>query len=142
MRVAGFSQLHLFRRGHKPEIAPAASEFRTAVAFADTLRRSARSNWQWVHFPAGEFRETVTGERLKRQGMKPGWPDYLFISPEGQLHCLELKRKRGGRLTDPQKDFRDWCHKHKVPWKLANTYDAAIAAVSEWGVLKHEVRPQ
>lgn len=143
MRVAGASQLHLFKgRRQRLEAAPYVSEFRLAVAFADTLKRCARPDWRWTHFPAGELRETVTGERLKRMGLKPGWPDYQFVSPAGQIHFLELKRRRGAELTDEQEAFRDWCKACAIPWQLARTYDRAIEIVTKWGVLRLEVRPQ
>src|SRR4051812_11001559 len=143
MRIASLGQLHLFRRGHKPEAPPIASEFRLACAFADTLRRCARKDWQWTHFPAGELREAATGARLARMGLKPGWPDYQFLSPAGNIFFLELKRKASGsQLTDAQAKFRDWCRAHDVEWRLARTYDEAIAAATEFGVLRLEVKPQ
>jgi hypothetical protein len=141
MRVASAGQLHLFRRG-PPERVPPALEFATACALADTLKRSARADWQWSAFPAGELRSQATGERLRRMGLAKGWPDYLFVSPAGQLHFLELKRGTRGRLTDEQAAFRDWCVAHAVPWQLARSYDEAIAAVAAWGALKHKVEPQ
>ena len=144
MRVASLGQLHLFKgRRQKPEAPPAASEFRLSVAVADTLRRCARKDWQWTHIGHGELREAATGERLKRMGLKPGWPDYIFISPGGVAHFLELKRKaRGSNLTDAQEKFRDWCLAQSVPHAVARTYDEAIAIVTNWNVLRLEVRPQ
>ena len=141
MRIASLGQLHLWDRRKKANQPPYATEFRLACAFADTLRRTARKDWRWSHFPAGEFRETVTGERLRRMGLAKGWPDYLFLSPVGQIHCLELKRGRAP-LTTEQEGFRDFCKAHGVPWVVARSYDDAIAAVTKWGVLKLEVRPQ
>lgn len=142
MRVASLGQLHLFRRGHKPERPKPALEYKTAVALADTLRRCAREDWLWSHWPAGELRTDATGARLKRMGALPGVADYLFISPDGVAHFLELKRGRLGKLSAAQVEFRDWCLAYSVPWSLARSYDEAIAIVTEWGVLKYEVRPQ
>lgn len=141
MRIASLGQLHLWDRRKKANQPPYATEFRLACAFADTLKRFAKPDWRWSHFPAGEFRETVTGERLKRMGLKPGWPDYIFVSPDGRAHFLELKR-RSGTLTPAQEQFRDWCKACDVPWRMANSYDKAIAAVTAWGVLRLEVKPQ
>lgn len=142
MRVASLSQLHLFRRGNRPERPKPALEFKTACAVADTLARCADPTWKWSHFPSGEARTAAAGARLKRQGLKPGWPDYLFISPTtGQAYFLELKRGNGP-LSEAQAEFRDWCHAHRVPWHCARSYDDAIATVIAWGVLRREVRPQ
>lgn len=152
MRVANLEQLHLFRRGHKPAPRRSAPEFRTSCAFADLLRRSASPEWFWCHYPAGEERTarvdadgrrfSPAGARLKRMGLKTGVADYLFASPTGRLHALELKRRDGGDLSNDQEKFRDWCRAHNVPWRVARSFDQAVAIVTEWGVLKHEVRPQ
>lgn len=141
MRVANLAQLHLFRRGHKPERVQPALEFRTACAFAATLRQWAQDDWMWLHVPNGEARSAATGARLKRMGVKPGVPDYLFISPAGQAYFLELKRGNGA-LSETQIEFRDWCQAHGVPWHCARSYDEAVAAVTAWGVLRRKVRPQ
>src|SRR3954464_8578713 len=142
MRIASLGQLHLFRRGFKPIRPPKALEFETACAFADTLRRFARDDWIWTHFPAGELRSKATGARLKRMGLRAGVADYLFISPAtGQAYFLELKRGNGP-LSEAQAEFRDWCHAHRVPWHCARSYDDAIATVTAWGVLRLEGRPQ
>jgi hypothetical protein len=143
MRIASLGQLHLFKgKRQKGERPRPALEFRTACAFADTLDRCADPAWLWTHFPAGELRSAATGARLKRQGLKPGWPDYLFISPGGRLHCLELKR-RGSKLSDAQEAFGAWCsHRPSVRWCVAYSYDEAIATVTAWGVLRREVQPQ
>ena len=137
-------QLDLYKSNRQRGVAMRANptEFRVACAFSDTLRRFGRADWKFSAFPAGEHRAAITGERLRRMGLAKGWPDYLFISPQGQLHCLELKRRRGGQLTTEQAEFRDWCAAHGVPWCVAYSYDDAIAAVTAWGVLKREVRPQ
>jgi len=142
MRVASLAQLHLFRRGHKPERPKPALEFKTACAFADTLRQCAKPDWLWTHFPAGELRSKATGARLKRMGTRAGMPDYVFVSPDtGQAYFLELKRGNAP-LTPEQETFRDWCHTVRAPWHCARSYDDAIAIVTAWGVLKREVRPQ
>lgn len=142
MRVSGIGQLHLFRRGHKPERPKAALEFKTACALADTLRQCAKPEWMWTHFPAGELRAGAAGARLQRMGLRPGVTDYLFVSPAGLAHFLELKRRGGGELSEAQEQFRDWCKANAVPWRCCRSYDEAIAAVTAWGVLRLEVRPQ
>lgn len=141
MRIASAAQLHLFRRGNKPERPKAALEFHTACAFADTLDRYAHPDWRWTHFPAGETRTDAAGARLKRQGLKQGWPDYLFLSPAGEMHFLELKRGKAP-LSAKQCEFGDWCAAHGVPWHCARSYEDAVATVSRWGALRREVKPQ
>jgi uncharacterized protein (DUF58 family) len=64
----------------------------TVVAIADSLARGAAPGWIWTHFPAGEKRSEKTAALLKRMGVKPGFSDFLLISPNGRHHWLEIKR--------------------------------------------------
>lgn len=55
--------------------------------------------------------------RLKREGVSRGFPDYLIILSD-RLVAIELKRTRGSRVTDEQ---REWL------WALARCgVEAAI----------------
>ena len=51
------------------------------------------------HIPNGGRRSIKTAIRLKKEGVVPGVPD-LFI-PEWKL-WIEMKRKRGGKLSSSQ----------------------------------------
>jgi hypothetical protein len=66
---------------------------------------------KWTHFPAGEKRTAITGAKLKRMGMQPGWPDFQIIGIAGQYIGIELKAGKGG-LNENQKalhpELRDW----------------------------------
>ena len=56
------------------------------------------------HIPNGGSRDPREAHNLKRQGVKPGVPDICLPVPRGCFHGLyiELKRQRGGRLSDEQ----------------------------------------
>ena len=112
---------------------------RLHCAVADTLARCAAPDWQWSHFPAGEARTQETGRRLKRMGLKRGWPDIILISPEGAFYGLELKR-RTGSLTEAQEAFAAWCRRHRVPYAVAYGYDEAIAILTNWGALRLRIK--
>lgn len=103
-------QLNLFKskrqRGTKP---PSASEFERQCVIADLLKRWCNKQWRYTHLPMGEHRAWSTAERLKRMGVTPGWPDFLFVGPN--VCWLELKAQ-GGSLSDDQELLRDhlvWC---------------------------------
>jgi hypothetical protein len=132
-------QLALFVKPRKARPAP---EFNVCCLLADTLERYCHPEWFWTHFPAGEKRTKATGARLRRMGTKPGVADYLLISPEGQLHALEMKRSKTELLTFGQERFRDWCRAHGVPWHRANSYDEAVEVLNLWGVWKGSIKPQ
>lgn len=57
------------------------------------------------HIPNGGSRNKVEAANLKRQGVKAGIPDIFLPCPVGGKHGLyiELKRKKGGKLSTEQK---------------------------------------
>ena len=59
------------------------------------------------HVPNEGRRSVAGGARLKAQGMKPGVPDICLPVPVGRYAALyiELKRKRGGRVSDEQRGW-------------------------------------
>lgn len=107
-------------------------------AVVDALRQLCAPDWRWSHFPAGEARDARTGAKLKRMGTKPGWPDFVLISPRGMFHALELKRL-GGSLSDDQQGFQTWCIAHGVPHGVAYSLDDALAIFCHWGCLRSKV---
>ncbi len=123
-------------------VAPRAKEIELHMAVADVLRRFARPDWRWSHFPSGEARDERTGAKLKQMGLQKGWPDFLLFSPVvGQLHALELKRA-GEDLTDEQQEFRTWCLDNAIPHAIAWTLDDAMAALGRFGVLRIKFAPR
>ncbi|MCB5173678.1 hypothetical protein [Microvirga lenta] len=114
---------------------PSPKEIRLHFSVAKCLKDYARRDWQWTHFPAGEVRDEVTGAKLKRMGTKPGWPDFIFVSPEGVFHGLELKREGEG-LNDDQEDFHN--HAKAQGWKVAvaETFKDAVETLNAWGCLR------
>jgi hypothetical protein len=121
-------------RPHRaPVLRPKESKLQCDVA--RLLHDHCLPTWRWSHFPAGEKRDVITGARLKRYGLRTGWPDLILASPEGRLHCLELKRL-GETLSEAQQDFQLWCVRHGVPHCVADTFDQALAALDYWGCLR------
>jgi hypothetical protein len=149
-------QLHLFKsRRQRGVAAPPPLEFATQCALADTLRKWATPNWVWNHIPGGEERPaefikgkrvSFAGERTKRAGFQPGWPDLILIPPAGpkfwqRPHFLELKR-RGGKLTEHQASFALWCKLNGCPHAVADSYEAAVKILQRWGALMDRVKVQ
>lgn len=139
MAVEEYRQLDLLKgKRQKGKLPPEPLEFETQCALVRLLCYSADPEWWWTAFPSGELRTAATGGRLKAMGLRPGMADLVFISPNGQFWGLELKA-RGGRLSDSQEAFRHWCHRHGIAYAVADSYDAAVAVLVAWGVLKTEV---
>jgi hypothetical protein len=61
------------------------------------------------HIPNGGSRNRIEAARLKAQGVCPGVPDLCLPVARGAYHGLfiELKRQKGGRLSDEQKGWLD-----------------------------------
>src|SRR5262245_61189782 len=135
-------QLSLFagprQRGRRPKVR--ASEFVIHCMVADTLRRWLAPGWIWFHPANGELRQDSAGARLKRMGVRPGVSDIVLIAPAGgRVHALELKQW-GKHPTEPQIAFLEAVQAAGGQSAWAESYEAAIAILSEWGALRRRVR--
>jgi VRR-NUC domain len=126
-------QIDLFTR--RPRKPPPAPGFSLHVMIADVLDRWVSFGWRFTHFPSGELRDKITAARLKRMGLKPGWPDFVLLSPASLAHFLELKR-RGEHLSDRQDEFAGWCAAHGYPFAVADNFDAALAILKGWSAVR------
>ena len=70
-------------------------------------------SWRWpelamlFHIPNGGGRSKAEAGRFKAEGVKAGVPDLFLPAPRGEWHGLfiEMKRRKGGRLSDAQKEM-------------------------------------
>lgn len=138
------AQLHLRGKRQRTKLLPPL-EFRTQCAVADVLRRWAAPNWAWTHIGHGEQRSPVTGARLKRMGVQPGWPDFILLPPRyGQnprAHFLELKRQ-GGQLSEAQAGFQLWCSLNGYRFAIAHDLKGAFAILLSWGAVRSGIEMQ
>ena len=119
-----------------PTVRPLESRLQCDVAklLADHLL----PDWRASHFPSGERRDVRTGARLKRYGLKKGWPDVILVSPAGRFHGLELKRA-GETLTEDQEAFQLWAVRHGIPHSVADSFDQALAFLDAIGCLRIKI---
>lgn len=60
-----------------------------------------------VHIPNEGKRSNATGGRMKREGLRKGFPDIMLCVP----HCgyaglmIELKRTKGSKISEDQKEW-------------------------------------
>jgi hypothetical protein len=138
-------QLSLFKgkrqRGTRP---PPPKEFALHCAVADTVRRWILPGWIWSHFPAGEARPhevirgervSLTGARLQRMGLNPGFPDFQFFHLQGRCCFLELKRQ-GGDLSEEQVAIAKHLIRAGHGYLMTNSFDDAIATLVDWRILR------
>jgi hypothetical protein len=72
------------------------------------MEEAAYPDLHWLHhIPNGGTRNKREAAQLKMQGVKPGVSDICLPVPCGGYHGLyiELKRIRGGRTSDEQKEW-------------------------------------
>jgi hypothetical protein len=114
---------------------PPAPEFKVHCMVADVLRLSIAPGWLWWHTPNGEARSKATAGRLKRMGVKPGVSDFLLLSPEGQLHALELKRK-GDKPRDDQRAFLETVEAAGGRSRWVDSFNDAVTVLIGWGAVR------
>jgi hypothetical protein len=144
-------QLDLRKLKKRKRKAPPPLEFTLHVMVAEVLRRWRAPGWEWTHMPFGEKRHIATAKRLKRMGVKPGWPDFLFAgcdrpgAPRGQrlarMAFLELKRK-GNDLNDNQQHIMlhlEWCG---FDYLVTDSFDEAVSWLKRLGILPATVKVQ
>lgn len=110
-----------------------AHEYRLHCAVADFLRAAVPKDILWSHLPMGERRDARTGGKLKRMGTAPGWPDFIFLLPEGRTLFLELKGD-GGRLSRRQRDFHTGANRLGHRCLIARSVDDVQEALVTAGV--------
>jgi len=114
---------------------PSPKEIRLHFSVAKCLKDYGHHDWQWSHFPAGEKRDQKTGEKLRRMGLRPGWPDFILVSPTGIFHGLELKREGEG-LNDDQGEFHAHAKAHGWNVAIVDTFKDAVSVLNDWGCLR------
>ena len=135
-------QLNLFKgrrqRGTQP---PPPLEFVSHCFVADLLKRWCSEQWRWTHLPLGELRDKITAARLKRMGVNPGWPDFLFVGPNG-VFWLELKRRGSGRLSEEQAQMAAHLIACGHGYLCTSSVDDAVTQLKDLGILPSRIEVQ
>ena len=84
--------------------------------------------------PNGGDRHPAVAAKLKAEGVKAGVPDLFLPIPRGAHHGLfvEMKRQRGGKLSDDQKDWIIKLQAQGYEVKVCAGFEAAKAAIEEY----------
>ena len=147
-------QLSLFKGKRQKGIAPPPPlEFATHATLADICKRWLNPDWKFTHLPLGEYREhrinprtgkrySLSGQRLQRMGVMPGWPDFIFCGPEQQVFWLELKRFKTGRLSEDQSEVLAHLVACGFAVLVTTSLDDAVATLKQLGILRSTVELQ
>jgi hypothetical protein len=132
-------QLGLFKgpRQRGVTVKPRAKEYELHCMVADTLRRWCNPEWIYTHNPMGEKRDPATAMRLKRMGVTPGWPDFMFFGPMVLVVFLELKRPGGGgRLSVAQELVSQHLTLCGHAYHCVDNYDTALSILRLHGIVR------
>lgn len=132
-------QQTLFRSKRQRGTKPPPLEFASHVLVADLLRRWCNPEWEFTHLPFGEKRPIATAARLKRMGVRPGFPDFLFAGPNEKLVWLELKR-RGNKLSPAQEKIEAHLRQCGFDYLVADNVRDAVAWLRSFGILPDTIK--
>lgn len=90
-----------------------------------------------VHIPNEGKRSQSYGARLKRMGMKKGFPDLFFPISRSGYHGLFIEMKYGkGKLTDDQKEWLGRLIDNGYACYVCYSADEAIRIIKNYGKMK------
>lgn len=92
----------------------------------------------WFHPPNGGDRNQIVGRKLKIQGVKRGVPDVMIVDPPPLYPsnvgtAIELKRRKGGHLTDEQKEWLETLQERGWATAVCRGADEAIQFLESLG---------
>jgi hypothetical protein len=114
------------------------TEEQEQLALADLLNQLKLT---WFH-PANEgMRKPQYAAKQKRLGLKAGIPDVIILDvppkfPESRGAVIELKRQKGGRLSNDQRVWLQLFQLYKWQAAVCKGIDEAIEQLREWGYMK------
>lgn len=111
----------------------AASEHATQVAIIRYLDKVLPKSVRVVAV-SNNPRSRVSGGKEKARGMRKGFPDLILIG-ESIMGLIEVK-KEGGRLAPEQREWRDWCGSHLIPYAVCRSVDDVAETLKAWEVLR------
>lgn len=86
------------------------------------------------HSPNGGSRDFREAVKFKRMGVSPGFPDLVIPYARHGYHMLlvEMKRLKGGVLSDSQKDWRDFLIQEGYAWYEAKGHQECIKIIKDY----------
>ena len=106
----------------------------------DSLKYGGRP-LQWMHCPNEGKRKPQYIAKLKRLGLKSGFPDVIiFDSPPCDLTfkgaVIELKRVKRGVASDEQRDWINYFFNNQWRAAICHGIDQALEQLRYWGYLR------
>lgn len=133
--VTGIGANWVARAKAKARRAPAPLEAQDQAALIDHLERRAHPGVWWCAVPNGGSRNVIEAARLKGQGVVAGAPD-LVVCIDGRMIGLEMKRAKGGRLSEAQLLQKERIERAGGLWFVAHGLDEALSILSSLNAFK------
>lgn len=88
----------------------------------------------WSASSAGVRLSAGVAAKMKSQGIRPGWPDLMFLDPAtGFTRYIELKSDVG-TLSAEQREFAKACAAHDL-FRCCRSLEEVQAALKGWGLV-------
>jgi len=119
----------------KPPIADEATECRALIEWRDKIGVHRYPELALLyHIPNGGYRHAWTAHQLRRQGVKPGIPDYHLPVARGRFFSLyiEMKREDGGLLEPEQSAVHALLRGQGNRVELCLGWEPAVAVPEEY----------
>jgi hypothetical protein len=83
------------------------------------------------HIPNGGKRGKAEAARFKTEGVKKGMPDICLPVARGEHHALyiEMKRRKGGQLSQEQKEKIAWLIENGNRVEVCKGWEAAVEVI-------------
>lgn len=113
------------------------------IALAQILDQTLYNGRQlkWIHCPNEGNRKPQYTAKLRRMGLKPGFPDVIIFDsppnyPSLKGGVIELKRKKGGVISEAQQDWVEYFRTNGWDAWICKGLDEAIDILKHWGYIK------
>lgn len=106
------------------------TEAQEGLAFVAYLRRKGL---KFTHIPletGSSLEARRRAIRMKQQGTARGFPDYLIFVRDCAI-AIELKRRKGGRVTPEQKEWLETLNDAGIQARVCAGYEQAVEFVEE-----------
>ncbi len=130
------------------QVKRAAEHNAVMAAISEHDEQVAVVEYLYSRYPSALFWATPNGARLsggpskrarqmnalKAEGFLPGVSDLIIFEPRGKYSCmfLEMKRRKGGTVSDNQLDFLEQVEQRGAFTAIAHGAADAIAAIDEY----------
>lgn len=93
-----------------------------------------RNKIPFYHIPNGGYRKYEEAQKLKAMGVFSGVPDLCILGGRKGFHGLyiEVKRQKGGRLSDTQQYWGNLLTEHGYLWKEGRGAKECIMIVMDY----------